>query len=77
MSEDVAKDDFMRSYIAAYLAGMYVARADEHLYTGKHPYTSPKEVPIEDAWFMAEVAWEAYRRHAESNPRPWKFDEDE
>ena len=54
------KEFFIGVYVANYLAGMYVKRSDEHMHTGKHPYTRPREVPIEDAWFMAEVAWRAY-----------------
>ena len=57
----MSKEQFIGAYVAAYLAGMYVKRSDEHLYTGKHPYTKTSDVPIEDAWFMAEVAWRAYQ----------------
>lgn len=65
MNPQSPKDFFIMQYVAAYCAGMYCRRADEHLYTGKHPYTEVDDVPIEDARFMAEVAWRAFRKHSE------------
>lgn len=69
----MTKELFIGTYVANYLSGMYVKRSDEHMYTGKHPYTKPSEVPIEDAWFMAEVAWRAYEVQAKeraARPEP-------
>lgn len=72
----MTKELFIGVYVANYLSGMYVKRSDEHMYTGKHPCTKPSEVPIEDAWFMAEVAWLAYKAQADDaarNPKPEGF----
>lgn len=57
MTNLLDKKTFMTTYMATYMAGMYVKRSDEHLYTGHHPYSHAEDVPVEDAHFMAEVAW--------------------
>jgi hypothetical protein len=66
------KDQFIQQYVASYLAGMYVKRSDDHIYTGQHVYSEPSEIPIEDAFFMANVAWLAYvDNRGDMSDREW------
>jgi hypothetical protein len=62
------RDQFIATYVASWLAARAAMQYDEHCTNGHHPYADPAKVPVEDAYFLAEKAWESYVSHYARTP---------